>query len=338
MPLEVTTVTDDEIVAHDGGDVIRLDGLAPDTEYRVGDHTVRTLPRRGELLCTFATVNDVHFGETTCGVVEGTDIGPTFAVADGEDPYPEFMNRGAVAEIAAAAPAVVVAKGDLTASGTVAEYQRFLDVYGGAFGDRLHHVRGNHDAYHGEVFADRPTQEVRLDGVTLAILDTARSEQVNGSVSSGQADWLDELAVRSDGPVLVFGHHNIWNPDVDPRVDTYFGVRPDDTERLLDVFARRPNLVGYFAGHTHRNRRQQLSATGAVPFVEVACVKDYPGTWAEYRVFDGGIIQAHRRIGTPEALAWSERTRHMYEGGYAAYAFGRLDDRCFLIGTDRSAT
>ena len=31
--------------------------------------------------------------------------------------------------------------------------------------------------------------------------------------------------------------------------------------------------------------------------VEVACVKDYPGAWAEYRVYDGGYTQIVRRIG-----------------------------------------
>jgi 3',5'-cyclic-AMP phosphodiesterase len=69
-----------------------------------------------------------------------------------------------------------------------------------------------------------------------------------------------------------------------------------------------------------------------VPYVEVACVKDFPGAWAEYRVFEGGILQVFRRISAPEALAWSEKTRDMYGGLYDAYAFGQLGDRCFLIG------
>ena len=38
------------------------------------DTVVRTLPRPGgELLCRFATVNDVHFGETQCGIIEGLE-------------------------------------------------------------------------------------------------------------------------------------------------------------------------------------------------------------------------------------------------------------------------
>jgi Icc protein len=330
MSIEISSVSDDEVVGFDGADRRVFSDLTPDTVVDIDGVEVRTLPRPGELLCRVATVNDVHFGEVRCGVVEGTDIGPIFSVPDDDEPYPEFMNRGAAEEIAAIDPSAVVAKGDLTASGTHAEYEQFRKCYDPLVGDRLHHVRGNHDAYHGEVFADRATQEVELDGVTLAILDTARLCQVNGSLSIEQVDWLDELGSRADRPVLVFGHHNIWNPEVDPRTESYFGLQPDDSERLLAVFARRARLRGYFAGHTHRNLRQVI---GGRPFVEVASVKDYPGSWAEYRIFDGGILQIHHRISTHEALAWSEQTRHMYDGGYAGYALGTIEDRCFLITT-----
>ena len=79
----------------------------------------------------------MHFGETACGVVEGSDTGPVFSVPPGAEPYPEVMNRGAVGEIAAVEPDAVVVKGDLTAMGTPAEYDRFVEVYQAAFGDRL---------------------------------------------------------------------------------------------------------------------------------------------------------------------------------------------------------
>ena len=66
-----------------------------------------------------------------------------------------------------------------------------------------------------------------------------------------------------------------------------------------------------------------------MPFVEVACGKDYPGAWAEYRVFEGGYTQVMRRISTPDALAWSERCRHMIQGIYRDLVLGTIDDRCF---------
>ena len=341
---EVTTVADDEIVVHvspppgihgaGAGAVraVRRSGLHPDHAYDVEGLSVRTLPRPpGDRLATVATVNDAHFGEIECGVVEGLELGPVIRVRPGERPYPETMNRAAVSEITALGPDAVVAKGDLTTHGTEDEFRAFLSFYEPAFGDTLHYVRGNHDAYHGETFASDAPVEVVLPGVVLAILDTAAPGLASGRVSVEQLDWLDELGRRADRPVLVFGHHHPWAPGSPSRPDGYFGIHPDDSERLVEVVARRPRLVGYFAGHTHRNRVRRFSSTGPVPWVEVASVKDYPGSWAEYRVFEGGILQVHRRISSPEALDWSERTRALFGGLYPSYAFGRLEDRCFPI-------
>ena len=72
-----------------------------------------------------------------------------------------------------------------------------------------------------------------------------------------------------------------------------------------------------------------------MPFVEVACLKDYPGSWAEYRIFEGGVLQVHRRVSTPDALDWSERCRALYGGLYTLYALGDLDDRCFPLPATR---
>jgi Icc protein len=329
--MDLTTVADDEVVFHDGLEVRRYANLHPDTSYEFEGRHVHTLPRWGERLATVCTVNDVHFGEVECGVLEGFDEGPIHRVEPGDEPYPTLMNRCAVAEIAAVDADAVVVKGDLTSRGTRAEYQEFLDVYQPAFGDLLHHVRGNHDAYYGEDFADDAPFAVKLPGVTLAVIDTALPRMASGGVSDGTLEWLDQLGADADGPVLVFGHHHPWNPDASVRPEAYFGISPDDSEKLIELVARRPRIVGYFAGHTHRNRVRRFSATGDVPWVEVAAVKDFPGAWAEYRVYEGGITQVFRRISAPKALAWSEKTRDMYGGLYEAYAFGDLTDRCFVV-------
>ena len=76
---------------------------------------------------------------------------------------------------------------------------------------------------------------------------------------------------------------------------------------------------------------RRFSVTGDVPWVEVACVKDFPGSWAEYRVHERGVLQVHRRASAPEARAWADRTRAMYGGVYTEYAFGALEDRCFAF-------
>ncbi|MCU1351092.1 MAG: hypothetical protein JWM05_301 [Acidimicrobiales bacterium] len=333
---ELTTVGPNEAVVHEGATVRRYDDLTADTDHEIGGFSFRTLPAEGALLARFAAVNDVHFGEVECGIIDGSDIGPTFRSAPGDAPYPEVMNRGAVAEMAAIDPAVVLVKGDLTSAGTEAEHQAFLDLYQGQFGDRLRYVRGNHESYHHAQFGAVPHQEIVLPGVRLAMLDTSVEGSPSGSLRDEQLAWLDELAATSDRPVLVFGHHHVWNPSSAERPLAYFGIEPDASERLVELVARRPSIRGYFAGHTHRNRVRCFPATGAVPWVEVACVKDYPGAWAEYRVYEGGIVQIEHRISTPEALAWTEQTRHMYAGLYHDYAFGTLGDRCFAI-PDRAA-
>ena len=60
-------------------------------------------------------------------------------------------------------------------------------------------------------------------------------------------------------------------------------------------------------------------------------MKDYPGAWAEYRVHEGGVAQVFRRISSPDALSWTERTRGMFGGAYHDYAFGAIGDRCFVV-------
>ncbi len=341
VAFEVWTVADDEIVAIDGEAVLVLDGLEPGTVVDVpGFGAVRTLDRPpGERLATVCTVNDVHFGEVECGRIEAlAELGPVLSVAPGEVPYPEVMSRAACAAITETAqrspvPWTVVAKGDLTSTGSQQEYEAFLDCYGGAFGDRLTAVRGNHDASAGLSFAAGP-RAVELPGIVVAVLDTVRPGDHRGWVDDDQLAWLDELARQAglDGRlVLVLGHHHPWDPASRARPDGYFGIHPDASERLVEVVARRPAIVATAAGHTHRNRVRRFAATGAVPHAEVASTKDFPGSWAEYRVHEGGALQVHRRLLAPEALAWSERCRALVGGLYPAYASGGPGDRWLPI-------
>ncbi len=315
-------------------------GLEPDTRYplRVDGAdatellpgTVTTLARpAGKLLATFATVNDVHFGEVECGRLGTTDeLGPILSVGPDEEPYPNVMNAGAIGEMAALDPDAIVVKGDLTDRGTEEEYEAFLDAYT-KLGPRMHHTRGNHDAMVTETIAVNAPRTIELRGVTLALLDTVRPGSEQGRIPADQLDWLDEIAAASSNAVLVFGHHHPWDPSSSQRSEHYFGINPDDSEALCAVIARRDAIAGYFAGHTHRNRVRRFDAARDVPIVEIACVKDYPGAWAEYRVYEDGYTQLARRIAGPDAMAWSEQTRAMFAGLYRDYALGGQADRCF---------
>jgi predicted phosphodiesterase len=256
------------------------------------------------------------------------ELGPVFTSEPGQPPYPEVMNNGAIDEMLTLAPDAVVVKGDLTDRGTEEEYEAFRTAYG-RLGARMHHVRGNHDAMISATMAPRGPLSIELDGVTLAVVDTVVSGIDRGALDATQIAWLDDLAAESTVPVLVFGHHHPWDPASKTRNTTYFGINPDDSEGLCAVIARRDAIAGYFAGHTHRTRTRRFPTARSVPITEIACVKDYPGAWAEYRVYEGGYTQVTRRIATPEAMAWTEKTRGMFAGLYRDYALGSLGDRCF---------
>ncbi len=357
--IDVTTVTDSSAVLHisaalEGDDVSvtvhRIDDLKPESDVIVEladphdasvSHEVafRTLPRpAGGLRCTVATVNDVHFGELTAGQIDDLEMGPILRSAPGAEPYPEVMNRAAVDEMSAIDPEAVIVKGDLSLDGAPEEWAAFEACYRTAFGDRLHVVRGNHDSYrHQTEYAG--DQRIDLPGLTIALLDTTIPGATTGDISAAQADWLDAIANAATDPVIVMGHHQQWiagtsaDPGESRRSDDYFGLHPDGSDRLDEVCARRQSIVAYAAGHTHRHRVRAMTESG-IPSIEVGCTKDFPGTWAEYRVFEGGIIQVVHRMSSPEALAWSEPCRGLYADfdiDYGTYALGELSDRCFVI-------
>ena len=323
--MELTTVTDTEAVLHDGLEVVRVNGLRPGKEHTVEGVRFRTLPKPpGERLATVVTVSDLHIGETACGRYEGVNLGPPLSVAPGEPPYPETMARAAAEEIAACRPDAVVAKGDLTGQGAAAELATFEEIFQGL---PLHVTYGNHDVSSSSELSPRPVIElVEVAGARLALLDTSIPAATGGRVGEDQLDWLDDLAAGGGTPVLVFGHHPLFD-----HASFTAGINAEDSDRLVELFARRPALVGYFAGHTHRNLVRRMPATGDVPWAEVGATKDYPGVWAEYRIYDGAIMQVVHRMSSPAALSWTERTRAMFGGLYPAYSFGALEDRCFYV-------
>ena len=328
--VELTTVTDTSAVFHRNLEVIRIENLEPGTEHTEHDHTFRTLTApAGRLLSTLATVNDVHFGETECGRIDDNPNGPIMRPEPGEQPYPLTMNKGAVAEISALNPDAVIVKGDLTEDGRPEEFVAFRETYG-VFGDRLHTVRGNHDSYKGqnEFAGDRA---ISLPGITVLLLDTATPGMTTGRIEPKQFEWLDAELRAATTPVIIMGHHQQWVEG--PRSDDYFGLHPDCSDELSDMCARHVSVIAYTAGHTHRHRVRTMPRAH-IPTVEIGCVKDFPGTWAEYRVHEGGVMQVVHRISSRDALSWSNRCRHLYSDfgtDYQSYAMGTLEERCFNI-------
>jgi len=59
----------------------------------------------------------------------------------------------------------------------------------------------------------------------------------------------------------------------------------------------------------------------------VGSTKDYPGTWAGYLVYEGGIVQTVRRVMARDAIRWTEQTARMFGGAWGRWSPGRLEDR-----------
>ncbi len=300
--------------------------LTPATAYEFEGVPFQTLSDIGELRSRLVTMNDVHFGEVECGRI-GIDTTHVLTVARGERPYPEVMNESVIADALAIEPDAVIVKGDLTSEGSFEEFETFKSFYLDAFSDRLTYVRGNHDSFNGNAFADWPVQVVRTAGLGVVLLDTARLHRPDGFVSAEQCDAVTQFAATCADPVIVMGHHPLFVEGVD-RLDHFDGVSPRESAALIASMAGADNVLAYSAGHTHRCRRRDISG---VAIIEVACTKDFPGAWAEYQVGSEAVAQIVHRASSPAAIAWAERTRQMFDGFYGTFAMGKLRDRCFVL-------
>ncbi len=334
--MELATVGDDYAVFFKRkgslAEPVQIDHLEPGHQYKFYGKQFSTLERpAGKLLARFVTVNDVHIGESICGFdSRHPKRGPILRNEAGQMDYAEMMSRNAVDEISKIDPEAVLVKGDITDAGLPKDFQLFKEIWGGRFGNKLHWVCGNHDV-HSKGPDDAPLMvRVDLAGVTLALLDTTIEGKATGQIRQEQLAWLDRLASTSDRPVMVFGHHHIWNPNT-TRDPHFFGINPDDSEKLIGLFQQHKCLIGYFSGHSHSNHVQNLASLPGVPFAECGALKEFPGAWNEYIVYENGIQQVMHRLTKKKSLQWAEKTSKMEQGNYEKRHYGKLSDRCFNI-------
>jgi hypothetical protein len=104
------------------------------------------------------------------------------------------------------------------------------------------------------------------------------------------------------------------------------GIPGAEARRALGAMARVKRDLVVTTGHSHRNRWRRA---GPIVVSEVASTKDFPGVWAGYSVYEGGIVQVVRRTVATEAMVWIDRTRRALGGLWGPYAAGRRSDRCF---------
>ena len=347
---------------------LRIEGLAPGTAHRVEIETpggeparrdpffpgsVRTLPApRAAQVGSFATLNDLHFGEPRFGgvLLENGDMieppgAPVVRETDTEVPYWRFMNEDAISEINQAGVDLAVIKGDIADVGRADQFEAAARAFAG-FRMPHHAFLGNHD-YYGLLAGEsvdgyallgqpRAPRSLSLGGWRLVLLETAEPGEHHGVFANDRLHWLAselEETQQRQIPTLLLMHHHPVPPEHADSYPNTIGINPLHSLRLFDLVGRHPEVKGVLIGHTHRNRVRRYPASGATPFIEVNCSKDYPGGWAHYRLYeDGSFRQEVRRTGSARALEHSSRCRDLFAGGYRRFALGTLETRSFAAG------
>jgi predicted phosphodiesterase len=347
---------------------LRIEGLVPGTRYDLalevpnGEPVERTpfFPESfethpatpGPEVASFATLNDLHFGEPRFGGMLNEEMEwggdhpdwPSVHETDGPVPYWKLMNEDAVAEINASGADFTVIKGDIADRGRTEQFHAARECF--AKLDRPWHAfLGNHDHYallegqrvDGYALLDQPRAPRWLDvaGWRLVLLDTVRPGEHHGELPEERLAWLAgalEETRESRIPTLLFMHHHPVPPEFRDQYPNSIGIVPEHSLRLFDLLGRHPEVRGVLIGHTHRNRVRRYRASGPTPYAEVNCTKDYPGGWGHYRLFeDGSFRQEVRRTSSERALAHSTRCASFFKGGYRIFALGPLAQQSFVV-------
>ena len=338
------SVGDDAVELHtDGGPGVRsFHGLEPDragTVELVGPgvpasrislpfRTLAALP--GPERYRFATVSDLHLGSRSYGVFNTMREKP-----QPEEPYTVRMARAAFIEAKRWGAERLVAKGDITHHGDIANWLTFRDLLdeAGLVGEA---IPGNHDVEgRREIDPNDALEKVGLEpipdgcrwfdvpGLRIVLVDSTVLDVRRGFVHHLH-DVVREAVGTTELPVWMGLHHHL-----EPLRWSYFyppGVRGEHTSRFLaEIMAANPNAF-LSSGHTHRNRRREV---GSVVLTEVGSPQDYPGTWAAYTVHDAGIRQVTWRTADPSCVPWIEYSRRAAGTMWGRWSPGRIDQRCF---------
>ncbi|MBW2280799.1 MAG: metallophosphoesterase [Deltaproteobacteria bacterium] len=347
-----------------GTRMVRIDGLPSGTELTVEidspgaegpepdaffDGRVTTLAKTdARQVASFATLNDVHFGEEMFGGVLDPDGAPLddgtpcVRARDTEVPYWRFMNEDAVEDINSAGVDCTFIKGDIADRGLQWQFEAAAETFG-RLDDPWHAFLGNHDYYgrqmgeeaDGYALLGQPPapRAVDLGGWRVLMLETPEPGEHHGVFDDARLAWLSEQLdeTHEDAtPTLLMTHHQPVPPGREGGFVNRIGMLPAHSVRVFDLLSRHPQVAAMLIGHTHRNRIRRYPECPHVPFVEIHCTKDYPGGWAHYRLFeDGHFRQEARRTSTARALEHSGACRDFFDGGYRRFSLGSLGERSF---------
>lgn len=222
---------------------------------------------------------------------------------------PEFQREvfeRAVDEINDLEPDVLVASGDLTESGLIAQYRLAKQALDTLKCKKRVICSGNHDyrstgyLLFKEFFPTKPV--LKVDGVLFAVISTARPERNDGEVGHRQVLWLEETFSKFKrlAKIAVIHHHLIQVPDTGP--DNIPVIDAGDTLRA--IVEKNVHLV--LGGHRHRPWRWNVGGT---------------------QIIHAGTVS-------------SERTRGFYVHSYNIIEVSRdtIEAKLKIVGTKRPVT
>lgn len=298
---------------------------------------VRTLDRLpGEELYRLATISDLHLGARSFGhrgtIVERPP--PTV-------PHPRRCAQAGLDEAVGWGAERVVVKGDVTNAGVADHWRQYATMVAGC-AVPVDAVAGNHDNAHPlvpysltahnaalafDLSIAEPMLVRDLPGLRLVLADSTLPGRNTGSLGPTTDDVLDAVAQADPaGGVLLVLHHHLQPHRL--AEGWPLGISHGESISLMDRLGRAHPHVVVTSGHTHRHRRWGHAGVVAT---QVGATKDFPGVWAGYTVYDGGLRQTVRRIARPDCLAWTDHTRRAALGLWGHIAIGRLDARCFNV-------
>ena len=297
---------------------------------------------------------------------------PGFPV-DPAHPYWRFMGHGAIAESIARGCTLLLANGDLSNEAEPAaltESKRALDGFGKlggtdfvkAGGPRHYFVtRGNHDRWHSgslyqacssrgqgmhDCFDDSFNHGFVPGTAHFSVTfgdDRTRCRFVGldsndgsttGVLRQHELDFLAAELAKGDLTIPLFHHPASATASLSGTPPLVDGLNVNDATAFRKLLGKHDNVGGVYAGHTHRNNLSRNTETGTVPYFEGGAVKEYPGGYTVVRMFEGGYMVNFWKTSSPEARAWSERSRGEYLGLAPTYQLGSLSDRNWTHSVD----
>lgn len=299
-------------------------------------------PPPGEMLFQLATISDLHLGATRWGFFktmrDSARVYPPQLPADQHAvSHPYRCASAALDEASAWGAQHVIIKGDAAdhrVASSFAEVDQLVDAH---HDTAFSIIPGNHDVDDKSDMAipttfgqrqiplTRSVSHLDVPGLRIVLVDTTIQGQGPGTI----ADRSDAILELSSGPepvLLAMHHHFEQRP-----IPTYWpvGIPAQESIEILDrLRAVNPNVF-ITSGHTHRNH---IRSHGPLRISEVGSTKDWPGVWAGYKVFDGGITQSVRRVQTPGAVHWHEYSKGAVLGTWQFWARGSLQHRCVSHG------